>query len=314
MGINKNRTRTLLFLFLFCLSACASVEQEELPVSKTEGPLVDEESRKQINELNTKIQNLETKLSALTDKINATQMSIAAGRGPASAPPTGISTKEVNVLTHAADQAGQLTLKNTSKNDPDAGFINDEAVQIFRRSMLLFDAQKYPEAVLSFSDFLEKFPDHPLAGSSQFYIGQAYARQKECKLAVQEFQRVLASYDRSPHISDTLNEIALAQDCLKKTSDGARYRQLLTSLFPQSPAAWVPPPAPEMEGAPATEDPSRSIATNLPENTTPSEGKSNSNLDQPPGNLPEIPTITPPTAPIEEKAKTPEQNGTPPRI
>jgi outer membrane protein assembly factor BamD (BamD/ComL family) len=61
-------------------------------------------------------------------------------------------------------------------------------------------------------------------------------KQKEYKNAAAEYERVLTSYDRSPHIADTLKELAETEDQLKLTDRAARHRQLLTSLFPQSPA------------------------------------------------------------------------------
>jgi hypothetical protein len=48
---------------------------------------------------------------------------------------------------------------------------------------------------------------------------------------------VLTSYDRSPHISDTLRDLAATEDALGLREQAARHRQLLSSLFAQSPAA-----------------------------------------------------------------------------
>jgi tetratricopeptide (TPR) repeat protein len=103
--------------------------------------------------------------------------------------------------------------------------------------MILFKAKKFPESMLAFSSFIERYADHPLAGSAQFYVGECYYRQKEYKLAVVEYQRVLTSYDRSGSLPETLKQMAQAEEHLAQAEDALKHRQLLLSLFPQSPAA-----------------------------------------------------------------------------
>jgi tol-pal system protein YbgF len=117
------------------------------------------------------------------------------------------------------------------------GYTNDEAIQNYRQALLLYKAQKYPEAVLAFSTFVERYADHPLAGNAQYYVGSSYLQQGEPKLALQELQRVLSAYDRSPMVSRALLDMALAEEKLQNREAAAKYRQLLISLFPMSPAA-----------------------------------------------------------------------------
>ena len=136
------------------------------------------------------------------------------------------------------DNAGALAEEPAPiPNDPEAGFTQDAAVQNFRKALIIFQGLKYPEATLAFSDFLEKYPDHAMAGAAQFYIAEAYTKQNEPKLALQEYQKLLTTYDRSSHVADTLKQMAAAEDTLKRREEAARHRQLLTSLFPLSPAA-----------------------------------------------------------------------------
>ena len=143
----------------------------------------------------------------------------------------------VSVPTHPGDRIGTPVPVREEPGDPEMGFTNDSTIQEFRSAIILHKAGKYPEAVLAFSAFVENYPDHPLAGTAQFYVGDSYFRQKEYGLAVREFQRVLTTYDRSTHIAQTLREISDSEDALRKSDDAARHRQLLMSLFPHSPFA-----------------------------------------------------------------------------
>lgn len=202
------------------------------------------ENQKILTALNTRMQMLESKLVSMNDKLEATKQALAhmtaqqkaeseSKSGPISGP---ISGDDTEVIGPASAKSGTSVEAPNPLGDPEEGFVNDTAVQAYRKGMILFLGQKYPESVLTFSGFLEEFPDHPLAGSAQFYIGEAYIKQKEYKLALQEFQHVITSYDRSSHIADTLAEMTLAEEILKKSTEAENHRHLVTSLFPQSPA------------------------------------------------------------------------------
>jgi TolA-binding protein len=188
------------------------------------------EMRTLLTQMGQRMEAMETRLGSVGDRLNATQTSLDNLLANTKAVPSAVNA-------HPSHGVGTTPIIPTAPSDPEAGFANDDAAQGFRKASILLAAQKYPEAVLAFSAFLEKFPDHALAGSAQYYVGESYARQKEYRLALREFERVLTSYDRSPHVADTLREMARAEDQLKLPEQAARHRQLLTSLFPQSPAA-----------------------------------------------------------------------------
>lgn len=180
------------------------------------------------------------------------------GEESATAPASSKKIETVSVPMHPGDRIGTSVSVKDVPGDPELGFTNDSTIQEFRSAIILHKAGKYPEAVLAFSTFVENYPDHPLAGTAQFYVGNSYYKQKEYGLAVREYQRVLTTYDRSTHIAQTLREISDAEDALRKSDDAARHRQLLMSLFPHSPFATkpavskaAPAPAPASSAQPA---------------------------------------------------------------
>ncbi len=231
------------------------------------------EVRELLAQFSKRIDTLETQISSMNDKLDANRVLLDRISGEP-------KIKGSAVIAHPSESQGEPIEVRPTPHDPELGFINDDAIQTFRKAMILFQAQKYPESILAYSSFLEKFPDHPLAGSAQFYIGEAYINQKEFKLALQEFQHVLTSYDRSAHVADTLSEMAQAEESLKKSQFAAVHRQLLTSLFPQSPAA------------------STSVAA--PTDTSPSQGPR--------------PASTAPTSTVEDPAETTVTATPPPTV
>lgn len=187
--------------------------------------------RSQLSAANARVESLETRLSSMGDKLET----IGASK-----------KKNVVAVEHsAADQAGEEVSPEIPSTDRESGFKSDLAVVNYRKAFILYQAKKYADAILAFSSFLERYADHPFAGSAQFYIGDCYLEQGEPKLALQEFQRVLTAYDRSAHIPLTLEKMAQAEDRMKNRESGAKYRQLLLTLFPMSPAASALGAAPQ---------------------------------------------------------------------
>jgi tol-pal system protein YbgF len=261
-----------LALAFLSLAACSSAAKK---------PTVDPQQqeiaqlRNQVASLTGQIETLESKLAAMTEKAERTGPAITNAKPAQPAPVTG----------HAGDARGVPIEAEATENDPEAGFVNDAAVTSYRQAMILFKTRKYAESILAFSSFLERYADHALAGSAQFLVGESYYQQKEHRLAHQEFSRVLTSYDRSPHVPEALARIAELEDQLKKPSDAAKHRQLLTSLFPSSPAAAV-------KGSSRTEAPR---ANSLPSAAAPAQvqspasGKPSSQIDEAPATAP-VPT------------------------
>ncbi len=126
--------------------------------------------------------------------------------------------------------------KPVRKGDPEAGFVRDQAIQNYRAALYLYKAEKFPESILAFASFVDRYPDHPLAGNAQFQIGESYYKQREYRLAAQEFDKVLTSYDRSSSIPQTLKRLADCKDQLKQKEEADRYRTTLNTLFPNSPS------------------------------------------------------------------------------
>ena len=218
------------------LTGCSSARKKEEADAAEKTSLQSQlaELRLNLNSVQGRMEGLETKVSSLNDKEDATRASVDGVMSQQRPKATPVIAHPSSAMGTDVDNSESIT---PASSDPEAGFVNDAAVSAFRQGKVLFQSGKYPEAVLLFSSFLEKYADHTLAGSAQFYIGESYFREKEYQLAVQEFQRVLTSYDRSSNVPDTLKEMAAAEDILNKHDDAAKHRQLLMSLFPQSPAA-----------------------------------------------------------------------------
>jgi len=120
------------------------------------------------------------------------------------------------------------------------------AEESYQAAYLDFSKGLYPLAVSGFRDFLRRFPDSPLADSSQYWIGEAYfsmaratAAQPEkarenLEQAVQEFRQVVVAYPRGSKVPTALYKEALALVELKQTALAQARLQYLVEHFPQS--------------------------------------------------------------------------------
>jgi len=144
------------------------------------------------------------------------------------------------VSPHSSQSTGKLPRASLSNTDPEKGFVQDPPVQEYRKALVYFSGGKWTDSILGFAAFLERFPDHPMAGTAQFFIGESYYQLKQFKEALKEYDRVLTSYDRSSHVSHALARIVEVEEKLHMKTDASKHRQILSALFPQSPAtAWV---------------------------------------------------------------------------
>lgn len=111
------------------------------------------------------------------------------------------------------------------------------AEKIFERAMNSFRAEEHGQAVLEFTEVTEKFSKHPLASSAQYWIGEAYYRQRDFQQALVEFRKVVDDYPQSPQVAEALLKIGL---CHRALHDIARAREAweqVTKNYPKSDAA-----------------------------------------------------------------------------
>jgi tol-pal system protein YbgF len=119
---------------------------------------------------------------------------------------------------------------------------------IYQAAYLDFSKGSYPLAIAGFREFLRRFPDEPLAGAAQYWVGEAQVAlargytnagqapqaTEALEQAVQEFRKVLANYPRSDKAPASLYKEALALIELKQPDLAQQRLQYLVETFPQS--------------------------------------------------------------------------------
>ena len=96
------------------------------------------------------------------------------------------------------------------------------AEKLYATAMTSFRAEEHGQAVLEFTELIDKFPKHALAGTSEYWIGEAYYRQRDFNQALTEFQKVPDLYPQSQSVAESLLKIGM---CYRALHDVPRARE-----------------------------------------------------------------------------------------
>jgi tol-pal system protein YbgF len=96
------------------------------------------------------------------------------------------------------------------------------AEKLYATAMTSFRAEEHGQAVLEFTELIDKFPKHTLAANAQYWIGEAYYRQRDYNQALGEFQKIPDLYPQSAPVAEALLKIGM---CYRALHDLPRARE-----------------------------------------------------------------------------------------
>ncbi|MEN9481982.1 MAG: hypothetical protein RLZZ298_3377 [Pseudomonadota bacterium] len=109
--------------------------------------------------------------------------------------------------------------------------------QEYEAALNQFKAGKYKEAAALFSAFVQKAPDSSLAPNAQYWLGNAWYAQRDCKRAIEAQNIVTTKYAESPKAPDSWLAIATCQQEMGNPSGAKRSLETVIAKYPTSPAA-----------------------------------------------------------------------------
>lgn len=125
--------------------------------------------------------------------------------------------------------------ENSSNSKP----ANDPAreSQDYETALNQFKAGKYKDAAGSFAGFVQKYPDSSLAPNAQYWLGNAWYAQRDCKRAIEAQSLVTTKYADSPKAPDAWLAIATCQQEMGNASGAKRSLESVLAKYPSAPAA-----------------------------------------------------------------------------
>ncbi len=84
---------------------------------------------------------------------------------------------------------------------------------------------------------MDRFPQHPLASNSQYWIGEVYYRQRDFRQALVEFQKLVDGYPQSAQVPEALLKLGLCHRALKDTAAARESFERVVKGYPGTNAA-----------------------------------------------------------------------------
>jgi tol-pal system protein YbgF len=182
----------------------------------------------QIQALNDSVDELKTRIANLTTQVQSLQGQMQNVNGmpaqPGGAPPAGAPMPAQGPGGQAAAPAVQA---------PQAPPVD----QLYQGALRDYNSARYSVAASEFGDVIHYYPQDPLAGNAQFYIGEISYRQGKYAAAVKAYDAVLEQY--SGNSKAPAAELRKGQSLIQMGQKDAGVRELRTLVqrYPQTPEA-----------------------------------------------------------------------------
>ncbi len=134
------------------------------------------------------------------------------------------------------DPNNQLAVTDGSANGQvqQVSLVQDTPEALYKRSDEALLRRKFDEAETGFKKFLDTYPDHSLAGSAQYWLGETYYAQGDYRTAAQSYLVGYQKYAKSRRAPDSLVKLGIALNKLGQKDQACSF---LGSVQGQYPAA-----------------------------------------------------------------------------
>ena len=117
---------------------------------------------------------------------------------------------------------------------PDAATQTDTPESLYERSNESLLRRQFGDAETGFSSFLQKYPDHSLAGSAQYWLGETYYAQNDFKRAAANFLQGYKKYPTSRRAPDSLLKLGISLDRLGQNDQACAAFAAVSSEYPKA--------------------------------------------------------------------------------
>jgi tol-pal system protein YbgF len=189
----------------------------------------------QIQALNDSVDELKTRIANLTTQMQAIQNQMQNVNGGMPAQPGGAAP--MNQAPGGQGPGGQADgmAPGAPGGAPTPGA--PPVDQLYQSALRDYNSAKYAIAASEFADVVHYYPQDPLAGNAQFYIGEINYRQGKYAAAVKAYDAVLEQFAGNPKAPAA--ELRKGQSLIEMGQKDAGVRELRTLIqrYPQTPEA-----------------------------------------------------------------------------
>lgn len=178
-------------------------------------------------DLDSRVQNLTKKISArpVVNEASAANTAPLPVKRPAE-----IGSKSMNQLSTAdSNDSGALGAVRVTSSQEEKDF--------YQSAYALIKEKKFEESVARLHEFIDKFPDSPLAGNAYYWLGEVYLVLPKLEQARQAFSIVVQAYPEHSKVADSLFKLGVAYDRLQNAAESQKYLTEVQKRYPESTAA-----------------------------------------------------------------------------
>jgi len=114
---------------------------------------------------------------------------------------------------------------------------SDISSEAYLKAFGLYSANKYDEAIESFSAFIKAYPDSEYAANAQYWIGECYYTRSDLPNALVSFEKVISNYPQGNKVPDAMLKAGYTLFAMKRPEKATPLLESLISKYPNSPAA-----------------------------------------------------------------------------
>ena len=110
----------------------------------------------------------------------------------------------------------------------------DSPESLYERSNESLLRRQFSDAEAGFRTFIEKFPEHSLAGSAQYWLGETYYAQSDFRQAAQAFLQGYKQYPKSRRAADSLLKLGISLNRLGQKQQACASYDAVSSEYPKA--------------------------------------------------------------------------------
>jgi tol-pal system protein YbgF len=107
----------------------------------------------------------------------------------------------------------------------------EELYQLAYQDMIRGD---YEQAILSFKNFLQKYPESELADNAQYWLGECYAASGDTEKAIIELEKVIKNFPQGNKVPSSLYKLGIIYLNKKNKNKAKEYFQRLIKEYPNT--------------------------------------------------------------------------------
>lgn len=110
----------------------------------------------------------------------------------------------------------------------------DSPESLYERSNESLLRRQFGEAEAGFRTFIEKYPEHSLAGSAQYWLGETYYAQSDFRQAAQAFLQGYKQYPKSRRAADSLLKLGISLNRMGQKQQACASYEAVSSEYPKA--------------------------------------------------------------------------------